>query len=393
MKKNIKIGLIIALALTNLGTMSTMIVIPIASNLYSTYSEGLVNYILSGSTLLSAVASFCAGYVIKKLGTKRFSIVMLLTCTIAGVLSAVVNSGIFLAAMQSVIGLAIGGLCVSNNVIIAENYEDVNLRGTILAAYRATQGLAAILLSTVAGALAATDWRNAFYAFLLCLPALILVLIILPSNAKKSENQSEGNSTKSADVKTRFPLKTIVPLNLMLVVFVLCYSLVYYQMGVLVVEKGITNTTLIGALSSIGMVGGIAGSFVFGFFAKKIKQYMPVICFGLMAVMFVMLYFTNSAVGIAFSAALISLSYNMNITYMFNQATVIVEPEHIGNSISITTFLQSIFAFLSTYFASGIKIITGAEQTVSTIPIIAVILAVGALGCLVYANTQKMSQA
>jgi hypothetical protein len=86
---------------------------------------------------------------------------------------------------------------------------------------------------------------------------------------------------------------------------------------------------------------------------------------------------------------LLGASYGLGLSYYMMYCTVIVQPFQIPFSISITSAVLNIGAFLSTYCATLLQTITGASTIVGVIPVLIVVLSAGAVLSLILSSKMK----
>jgi hypothetical protein len=108
-----------------------------------------------------------------------------------------------------------------------------------------------------------------------------------------------------------------------------------------------------------------------------------------MAVSYWMLWSAASVPAALIANTLLGASYGLGVSYYMMYCTVIVPPVQIPFSISITATVLNIGAFLSTYCVTLLQNIIGTSTIVDVIPMLIVILAVGAVLSLVFSIVER----
>jgi predicted MFS family arabinose efflux permease len=157
----------------------------------------------------------------------------------------------------------------------------------------------------------------------------------------------------------------------------------------IVAAKGLGGVSLSGILSALGTVGGMAFSVSFGLYYNRFRRFTICIGFALMALSYWMLWSATSVPMALIANILIGASYGLGVSYYMTYCTIIVPPFQIPLSISITSTILNIGAFLSTYCGTLLQKIIGASTIVEVIPVLIAILAIGAALSLVFSIVER----
>lgn len=388
LSKGKQILLFVTICLTSIAIMSEMAFIPVADAIFTTYestSGAVLNFILSGATLISAFATLLVGGFVSRLGNKKILVASFLICTISSLLLFVMDSSVGIAFLRGVCGIGIGGLNVVNIDIISSAYEDENQRGAMIGLYTGAQGIIAAVLAAIAGMIGSGNWRNIFHLFWIFLPVLALTIFEVPSDTPSSENDScAGNDKKT------FPWSAVLPMVFAYFAFSLLYSVIYYEVAIVLAEKGIGNSSTAGLLSSVGTIGGCIGAVSFGKIYASLKKVTMVISYLGMAAVYMLLFISHNILLAAVCCFLLGVFFTMGMSYYLTTCTVIVPEAQIGVSVSITTFMGVIGASLSTYACSILQQVFHSETLTGIIPVVACLLALGGFLSAIFAFRKRI---
>ena len=385
--KGKQILLFATICMTSIAIMSEMAFIPVADAIFTTYAsagEAVLNFILSGATLISAFATLLAGSIVSKVGNKKILVTSFLICTVSSLLLFVVDSSFGIAFLRGVCGIGIGGLNVVNIDIISAAYEDENQRGAMIGLYTGAQGVIAAVLAAVAGMVGSGNWRNIFHLFWICLPILALTIIAVPADVLSGTTDSSGGSGKES-----FPWSSVLPMVLAYFAFSLFYSVIYYEVAIVLAEKGLGNSSTAGILSSIGTIGGCIGAVSFGKVYASLKRVSMVISYLGMAAVYMLLFISHSTLLAGVCCFLLGVFFTMGMSYYLTTCTVIVPEAQIGVSVSITTFMGVIGCSLSTYACTILQQVLHSDTLTGIIPIVAGLLALGGILSAVFAFRKR----
>lgn len=369
--KNLLIMLVIGLS--TMACIGDLILIPVADNLYSAYTNvAAVNFILSGPSLISAFVSATAGVIIQKSGSKKAMSVGFGFYAAGGLLMLFFDSLAVAVLARALQGVGMGLVGVSAIVIISEVFTDESMRSTMMGIYSSSMSILGALLSFVSGIMASENWKNAYLLFLTAVPILIMIVIALPGQAKHPAAHADITQQESSQgCDEKMPWAHVIRMNLAYAVFNVIYCVVYYQIAVIMAEKGIQNSSLNGLLSSIGTLGCLVVCLLFGAVFGKAKRFTVTIPYVLL------LYFSNATAVICVACVLCGASNGLAMTYYMTYATMIVPESKVAYSSSIYTAVMGISTFLATYLPYVLGALLGTDTISATLPFMAVVLTIG----------------
>lgn len=132
--------MILAICATNLTVMADFIIVPVANDLFMEYDEILVNYILSGPSLVQIAGGFLSGMIMARFGSKKTLTISFGLFTICGLIMSFYNTAIALAVFRSIAAFAIAVINATSMAIIANTMEPA-IMGSIMGIYNASMSL------------------------------------------------------------------------------------------------------------------------------------------------------------------------------------------------------------------------------------------------------------
>lgn len=155
-------------------------------------------------------------------------------------------------------------------------------RGELTGTQSSFCSLGGIIISFLGGVFAATHWYTTYLIFLFAIPALILTILYFPQDEKKVvvKEKSGGKKVLSREIWIYGGI---------CLAFVTIYGTCGNNLSLFVAEEKLGSTVLSGSLSAIGMLGGVAGGFLFGKYFNSYKEKLFPIIFAIQAVGFIVL--------------------------------------------------------------------------------------------------------
>lgn len=378
LSKGRRLLFIIVLFLTNFGWMADSAIVPAAANLYETFNDklNLVNFILSGPSLVGVTSALLCAKLIQHINKKTLLILsygLLTVCSIFGI--AVVNV-YYILLMRVLVGFGYGMINVVGVTYLAEAYIDEQKRSAMMGAFTAFIAICSIILSLIAGILAARNWQSVFYTYWINLPILALIILFIPrsSAALKSDADTYKTSKKESLKITR-----LVALCLALLALTMIYMIIFYQLALYVSENKIGDPSTTGILTALGTVGSTCTCLIFGLTYKKMKRFSIIPSYILLSAGFLLLYLVPSLYMAVISSIMMGAAYGNSLSYYLMRSTVIVPPASIPLAISFTSAACGIGSFFSTYVAMALMNSIGSGTITSIMPYLAVALTGGAV--------------
>lgn len=290
--------------------------------------------------------------------------------------------------------------------ILADLFTDDAEHAKFVGWYNSVMSLMGALLAFVAGTLATQVWQNAYYAYLIAIPVLIMLIVFLPSfppvgNAASQVQNVQGVSTSSAAALARGLFrdgsktapagwwKKLVPLTIQVFLVAMFYFVILYMISLYVADAQVGNEGFAGILTSIMTIATAVGSLCFGSLYKRFRGavYLPAL-FIIGGVFFVLAAFPSAPV-VVISLAIAGLMWPMYFCYFYTHCTEIVPVSKQSTATSIVAAADGLAVTACSYLLTGALAAT--KGTCLTVyPLFGVaMLAVAAVSTIGYIASRK----
>lgn len=386
--KNVLI--VISVSLASMSLMADLVIIPVAENLFQDFSDvnmGILNYLLSGTSLVSAFSSLLCGKLMSYIGKKKLLIISFLFFMIGGICGDLIHSAYYMMIMRTLVGMAMGGIAVLAVAIISDAFVDEKTRGSVMGIYYGMMTGIGAVLGWISGLVAAIEWTLVFRIYLVSIPILLLLLLFIPES-KPVQSVSETGAVGKVE---KMPWQKLLLMEGAFFTYGIIYGIIYFQISMVMSDKSMGEVTLIGVLSALGMVGNMLACAFFGLYYGKFKRFTPFVGFIGMALGFFLLLIAQNPLIAVIGCIIVGGMNGLGLTYYMMYCTMIVPPVHIPMSVGITTFVISIASFLSTYMSQFLQWLLKVSIT-GIIPPLCIVLILGAaLSIIMALRDRKLS--
>lgn len=243
---------------SSLTIMGAVMVAPILPKLGAEFgpleprADLLVPLAVTGPALAIALVAPLAGWLADRVGRKALLVVATLLYALLGAIPALLNDLGAIVGVRLLFGCAEAAIMTCCATLIADYWRGeermryVNLQVVSI-------GLVGALFFVLGGALGEHSWRAPFYLYLLPLllvPAMIKVLW---------EPPIQRNQAAAADDE-QVSIPTLVVGYLLILGGMVLNFIVPVQTPILLVELGVTSSTLIGLSAGLGLLATLGGS-------------------------------------------------------------------------------------------------------------------------------------
>ncbi|MFT0182752.1 MFS transporter [Pseudomonas benzopyrenica] len=244
---------------SSLTIMGSVMVAPILPKLGAEFGPVepqagmLIPLAITGPALAIALFAPLAGWLADRLGRKRLLMLATLFYALLGTLPALLDSLPQIVVSRLLFGLAEAAVMTCCVTLIADYWRGTQrlryVNGQVI-----TIGLVGSLFFVIGGALGEHSWRTPFYLYLLPLALLPFMLKLLWEPDVRRER------TVTEDALQYTVIRPLV-INYLLVFAGMVLSFVVpIQSPTLLVQLGVTSSTLIGASAGLGLLSTLGGS-------------------------------------------------------------------------------------------------------------------------------------
>lgn len=244
---------------SSLTIMGSVMVAPILPKLGAEFGPVepqvgmLIPLAIAGPALAIALFAPLAGWLADRLGRKRLLVLATLFYALLGTLPALLDSLPQIVVSRLLFGLTEAAVMTCCVTLIADYWRGTQrlryVNGQVI-----TIGLVGSLFFVIGGALGEHSWRTPFYLYLLPLALLPFMLKLLWEPDVRRER------TVTEDALQYSIIRPLV-INYLLVFAGMVLSFVVpIQSPALLVQLGVTSSTLIGASAGLGLLSTLGGS-------------------------------------------------------------------------------------------------------------------------------------
>lgn len=392
MSKGKRILALLAIMSTAIAVMADLVLVPVYGLIYGAYPDSMsqVNYFISGPMLVLVTASLLTGFILKKVNKKTVMIVGGVIFAIGAILGDLnVESMYYMNFMRTLVGIGAGVTNVVAVALIADLYEDVNVRAKINGYYNAALSIVGTLFSYFGGLLAVNNpWNNVFKIYWSAIPMVILLILFIPSIKPVAETKAQENSGAKEPLGWRFWW-----LCLSFLLFnIIMGSTVLYYLAPYVMENNIGGPDFVGLAAGVKSIVGFLLTLVFGYVYIKLKRQTISVAYLIAALtMLVMVLYPNATVVLVIGTVC-AIMYKVAMPYAYTRGSAIVPTSQISMAMSIITAVYGIGSFISTYYATWLLGIMKSETFTKTWYVNVVILGIMFIAELVAAKMEVKAE-
>ncbi|MBO0477417.1 MFS transporter [Vagococcus sp. DIV0080] len=267
--KNLKVK--IAILSQSFIVMGILIVSTVLANIGRAFPEaGLtaIQMVMTFGMIASFPATLIAGALGAKIQKKKIVLFALIIMLLGGLLPIFLHTKIWYIYLSSLlIGCGQGLLMttvsnLSTDLFIGEE------RSEMYGLQAAFQNGGSVVLMLLAGWIARNNWSNAYLAFLLIVPVILIVLFWLPKDTK---NQKTEN-VEVTDNEAKVPLKVLL-IGLLVCLFCIGYATFSLNASLYIADMKLGDSTTAALAMSLSTGAGVLGGFIFKYIFKSLQRH------------------------------------------------------------------------------------------------------------------------
>lgn len=279
---------------------------------------------------------------------------------VGGFMPAFMNSNIWIILFWRLIsGLGVGLLMPMAGDFAVDFFEG-RMRDRLQGIISAMLGISGTIFQLAGGGLGASDWRHAFYAYLLGIPFLLLAYIFVPEPDRKAKMAATEGITEN---------KQRAKLTGSMIFMAFAYCLIYLPMiafttntSIVLVNDGMATVGQIGMIMSVMSLVSIVAGFLFGLLVNRIKTTGCYVILGISAIFGCFVCATTYSVPMfVLAVAAFGIAFGMGMPLTITKSTRLVPYSAGAAAVSMVVtfmgvggFLQPlIFALLPAVYAVG----------------------------------------
>lgn len=278
MKNNEKVNVYKGLNWKIMFPVMVFVVFQASSQAFSTILAGIasvfpdasattVQLVLTVGNLLSIPVALLSGILASYFYKKHLILVGLFLQLIGGMVPIFFNKSITMLFVSScIIGVGQAVLIPMASAVIGENFTGTT-NGVAMGLKQAASSVGIAALTVATGFLARSAWYNAYYVYVLIVPAVILTAVMLPKGNK--DVRLVGSKVGIKKVLTRGSIYFTV-----LAFFMSGFNFAFTtNIGMSIVNRGLGDSASVGIASAWNSLLTIFVGIFFGYILKAFKKY------------------------------------------------------------------------------------------------------------------------
>lgn len=333
------------------GMVASALMIPLLGSIMQEFPDAspvLLNQTISLPSLLMIPAILISGYLSRFISKKymlMFGSFIFVASGFGSMYSPSLESLVVFRAFE---GIGMGIVYPLAPSIIAHLFYGKE-RAQMIGWSNAVGGIFSFFLNIAAGYVALTNWRHAFYFYLIFIVVIIMQAILLPAFPPEKRDRSITQSAEFAAQKARLGLPVYLTAAAMLIFMTVAMVNLYY-VSIFVATEKMGNTAQVGLATSLITVASITMSFAFGYLFKNLRRYLSLLGLAMFAVAYFVYSTAHSMPLIYIGSIFTGVGLGCMFPYMMTRvAQVASKPT---KTMAVTLLSLSIYAgqFLAGYF-------------------------------------------
>ena len=390
-----KLPIKIALIVSSITTVClTAVITPILANVQMSFpdvSPSIVNLTSTVPALLIIPSMLLAGKLGAVFSKKTVLIIGMLLFTVGGVCAGLVDNIYFVIIMRAVTGLGAGLCSPTVTAIVSDYFQGPEVPATMGQA-NAFDSCISIAFGLIAGVIAVTNWRYAFFLYGFGIIALILEITCLPKVKSDKEMAKEMAAAKADMPKEKIDSKLAFKIGAhAFMLFILGVFGTPFLVGVarFCIQEQIGNSAIAGIIMAANGVASFVVSLLFGKIYKGMKKYTVVAIFIVNILFALCLYFAHGLVLVILAAVFFGLGLGTMMPYFTSRAAMMAPVSSRTLVIGIIICCLSLGQFVGGFVSQWIQAIFHADSMRTQFGIIAIIFAVFTVIVLIYTIATK----
>lgn len=301
----------------------------------------------------------------------------------AGVFFCTTTAGIL--SCRALTGLAIGLCQPSTRALPARMYDD-KWRPKVMGWIAMAGGIVTVIMALLAGYLALVNWRVVMLLYLIvALLFIALALLFVPNlpqeNPTRAKEQEQSHQSKQTGIKKQsFGRDTWMMIAAAFVVYVVG-SVVQVKSSMLVVERGLGGTDVVGYVSIFRCAGIIVGGACFGSAYRLCGRWLFPASLGIAGLTYFWFAHSCDVVSLCISAAITgAFSIGIAMVYYVTRVTYTTPAHRTTMALTLVTLSTYLGQVFTTPFINGAEALWGTSAAVSLDAVGIVFMAVMVVG-------------
>lgn len=360
MSKSKKWLLIIALmvvAIVEQSTGATASTTPLMAKSFPNVSQANIQMITTFGAIVSTVFVFISSIIANKFKQKKIAAIGLLISAIFSVVPALSNDYWVILWSRALMSVGVGLTSPLAVAMLSEFFEGDELNN--LMGWRSSiASLGGSFVTMLAGFLMVNNWHDAYWAYLVFVPALVLLMLFVP-DPEKAGLQAQNDEEAAKENKTRAPKKLpehaelrVILVSIAMFIIMGTIMTIMLNLAIMYVQRGIGSPTDASTTISVWSMTQVLGGIIFGWLYKKMGKYIFPLAVFVFGLTFAALAFVESQPVIYILMFINGLIGGAAMPYMFTRIAELSDMKTNTFNNGLVLIGSNLASFLAPYFST-----------------------------------------
>lgn len=348
---------LMAVSIVEQATGATASTTPLMAKSFPNASQANIQMITTFGAIATTIFIFVSGLIANKFKQKRIAIVGLIIAAIFSVVPAVSNNYWVILWSRALMGVGVGLANPLAVAMLSEFFEGDELNN--LMGWRSSiASLGSSFITMLAGFLMVNDWHNAYWAYLVFVPALLLLIFFVPDPEKaglQAQHKEKAAKENKAPVQKKLPEHAelrVILISLAMFIIMGTVMTIMLNLAVMYVQRGIGSPTDASTTLSIWSMTQVLGGIIFGWLYKRIGKYVFPLAVFVFGSTFAALAFVKSQPVIYLLMLLNGLIGGAAMPYMFTRIAELSDMKTNTFNNGLVLIGSNFASFLAPYFSA-----------------------------------------
>lgn len=370
--------------------VASALMVPLLGSIALSYpnaSPGLLNQTISLPSLLMIPAIILTGYLTRYFSKKYLLMIGSIIFVVSGFGSMFSPSLEALVAFRACEGIGMGIVYPLAPAIIAHMFNNTD-RAKMIGWSNATGGVFSFVLSIGAGYAALTNWRNAFYFYLIFVLVVVMQALLLPAFPPEKKDKEIAASVKAAGGKQKLGYPVYLTVGAMFV-FMSIAMVILYNLAIFIMNEKLGTSAEAGFSSSLNTVASFIFCVSFGYIFKFFKRYVSLFGLIFMACAYLSMSIAQSIVMVYVGSLFLGASMGCIFPYLMTRVSLVAPKATKTMAVTLLSMAIYVGQWFSGYVAVWLEKLVGGttRQLFTAVGVIFVMFAV--IVAVFIASTQK----
>lgn len=338
------------LSLSLLAIMTGAPIAPILGEVSKTYpdaSSTTIQMVLTLPSIFIMVVSILTGQLAVRVPKRKLLFAGLGLFVLGGVAGVFAPTLTLLLVSRSILGIGVGIISPLSTSLIADFFSGEE-RAQMVGYSQSSRTFVGILVGPIVGIIAASNWRNVFWIYLLGVVILLVAVFFIPEPA------TEKTTKQHPLIKPGQLPKAVWLFALYMLLHRLSFFIIPTNLAVFVNENGWGGSQLSGwAISMITLASFVVALF-FSRLYKLLGRWMGMLSTAFLALGFVILLLGNGVFGLMLSMVLMGASQGMMFPLLFFQTAQECSSQQRTLAIALISSMRFLAQFIVPYVFAGL---------------------------------------